>query len=347
MNKNYKCKISLVITTINKPNKVIKKYLELTKKNKICYFIIGDKKTPNYSKKYNFFNLKNQKRFNFNCHKLLPYNSYSRKNIGYLIAMKNNSKIIVETDDDNYPKDNFFKNLEIKKVLKEYSEKKRGEGWINVLKIFRKNNKLIWPRGFPLNLINNNKKLKVKRKEIFSPIQQRMCDGNPDVDAIYRLTNKFENHIFRNDNIAIDNKSISPFNSQNTVWHEVAFPLMYLPSYCTMRSTDIWRGFIALKIIQNYNWNLTFLRSTVVQNRNIHDLMDDFKQEITVYENTIKLCNILKKLKLSKEYNDILINLFECYKKLVNQKILDKKELPLLKKWLKDVNKIYPNLNKV
>ena len=64
MNKNYKCKISLVITTINKPNKVIKKYLELTKKNKICYFIIGDKKTPNYSKKYNFFNLV-QKMFDF------------------------------------------------------------------------------------------------------------------------------------------------------------------------------------------------------------------------------------------------------------------------------------------
>jgi hypothetical protein len=343
MNKNYKNQISLVITTINKPNKVINKYLELTKKNKIYYLIIGDKKTPNYNKKYNFFNLKKQKSFDFNCHKLLPYNSYSRKNIGYLIAMKNNSKIIVETDDDNYPKDNFFKNLEIKKILKEYS----GPEWINVLKIFKKNNKLIWPRGFPLNLINDKKKLKAKRKEIFSPIQQRMCDGDPDVDAIYRLTNKLEDHIFRNDNIAIDNKSICPFNSQNTVWHEVAFPLIYLPSYCTMRSTDIWRGFIALKIIKNYNWNLTFLRSTVIQNRNIHDLMDDFKQEIPVYENTIKLCNILKKLKLRKKYKDILINLYNCYEKLVSEKILNKNELPLLKEWLKDVNLIYPNLNKV
>ena len=28
--------------------------------------------------------------------------------------MKNNSKIIIETDDDNYPKNNFFKNLKIK-----------------------------------------------------------------------------------------------------------------------------------------------------------------------------------------------------------------------------------------
>ena len=102
-----------------------------------------------------------------------------------------------------------------------------------------------------------------------------------------------------------------------------------------------------IRIIKNYNWNLTFLRSTVVQNRNIHDLMDDFKQEIPVYENTIKVCNILKKLKLRKEYKDILINLFNCYEKLVSEKILNKKELPLLREWLKDVNMIYPSLNKI
>ena len=173
-----------------------------------------------------------------------------------------------------------------------------------------------------------------------------MCDGNPDVDAVYRLTNKFKNHFFKNNNIAISNKSICPFNSQNTVWHEIAFPLMYLPSYCTMRSTDIWRGFIAIRIIENYNWNLTFLNATVLQKRNVHDLMDDFIQEIPVYKNTIELCNTLKNLKLSKKYDDILVNIYKCYEKLVNKKILNKKELPLLKRWLNDINKIYPNLNK-
>ena len=337
-----KYQTSLVITTINKPNKVINKYLDLTKKNNVKYIIIGDKKTPNYKKKYPFFNLKKQKDFNFRSYGLLPYNSYSRKNLGYLVAMKNKSKIIVETDDDNYPKDNFFKNLKIKKILKELS----GPKWINILEFFSKHNQLIWPRGFPLNLINNLKKVKVKKKVIFSPIQQRMCDGNPDVDAVYRLTNKFKNHFFKKDNIAISNKSICPFNSQNTVWHEIAFPLMYLPSYCTMRSTDIWRGFIAIRIIENYNWNLTFLKSTVLQKRNAHDLMDDFFQEIPVYKNTTELCNTLKNLELSKKYEDILINIYKCYDKLVDKKILSKKELPLLKKWLIDINKIYPNLNK-
>ena len=88
--------------------------------------------------------------------------------------MKSKSRIIVETDDDNYPKDNFFKNLKIKKILKELS----GPKWIDILEFFRKHNQLIRPRGFPLNLINSQKKVKVKKKVIFSPIQQRMCDAN-------------------------------------------------------------------------------------------------------------------------------------------------------------------------
>ena len=40
--------------------------------------------------------------------KKCPINSYARKNIGYLISMKNRAKIIIETDDDNCPKKKFF-----------------------------------------------------------------------------------------------------------------------------------------------------------------------------------------------------------------------------------------------
>ena len=334
--------LSLVITTINKPNKVINKYLTLSKKNNIKYIIIGDKKSPIYKKKYPFFNIKKQKKLNFKITNYLPYNSYSRKNLGYLIAMKSKVKIILETDDDNYPKDNFFKNLQIRKTLKELS----GPKWINILKFFTKKNNLIWPRGFPIDLIDKEQKIKIKNKKIFSPIQQRLCDGNPDVDAIYRLANKSENYIFKKNDIAINNKSICPFNSQNTVWHEIAFPLMYLPSYCTMRSTDIWRSFIAAKIIKNYNWNLTFLKPTVVQKRNQHDLVDDLMQEMPVYKDTIIFFEVLEKLKLSKKYNDILINIYKCYKELVDKKILNKKELTLLSKWLDDIQKIYPYLRK-
>lgn len=335
--------ISLIITSINKPNNVIKKYLTLCKKSKINFIIIGDKKTPKYPKKYPLIDTQNQKKLNFKISGALPYNSYARKNIGYLLAMSKKSKIIVETDDDNYPKDIFFKDLDIKKKLIELS----GSKWINILKIFNKKNSLIWPRGFPLNLITKKNKIIKKVKIVISPIQQRMCDGNPDVDAIFRLTNQHSDYKFKNLNYALNIKSKCPFNSQNTVWHEIAFPLMYLPSFCTMRATDIWRGFVASRIIKNYNWNLTFLKPTVTQDRNIHNLMDDFNQEYPVYKNTLNFNKILDNTKLNHKYEYMLINIYKCYEELVKKEIMEKKELILLGKWLTDINKIYPYFKKI
>jgi hypothetical protein len=341
---NKKKKISLVITSINKPKLVIKKYYSMCDKLGIKFIIIGDKKTPPYPKKYNFYNIKFQKKFNFVLNKSLPLNSYSRKNIGYLIAMKNSSKIITETDDDNYPKNSFFDNLELEKNISLLS----GPKWINIFKIFnKKNNEIIWPRGFPLDEITQSNKVKSKKLLITSPIQQRMCDGNPDVDAIFRLTKNDKFYTFKKNNYALDNKSICPFNSQNTVWHEECFPLMYLPSYCTMRATDIWRGFVALRVLKNYNWNLSFLKSTVIQKRNVHDLLDDFNLEYPVYKNAKIFNDTLGQIKLSNKRDDMLINIFKCYKELIKDKIIDKKELDLVNKWLLDISRIYPNYKKI
>ena len=341
--KNLK-KIALIITSINKPNEAVRKYYALSKKNKVNFIIIGDKKTPDYPNKYNFYNLKSQKNLKFSLNKSLPINSYSRKNIGFLIAMQKNSKIILETDDDNYPKNTFFHNLELQKKIKLLS----GPKWINIFKIFKKKNQdTIWPRGFPLDEINKFHQIKISEKFITSPIQQRLCDGNPDVDAIFRLTKKNKFHTFEKKNYAISNKSICPFNSQNTVWHEQCFPLMYLPSYCTMRATDIWRSFIALRILKNYNWHLSFLNSTVIQNRNVHDLLDDFNLEYPVYKNTKIFNDILFNIKLINNKDYMLINFFKCYKQLVNKKILEKKELELVYKWTNDISKLYPNYKKI
>ena len=153
-------KISLVITSINKPKLVIKKYYSMCDKLGVKFIIIGDKKSPSYPKKYNFYNIKSQRKFDFFTNKSLPLNSYSRKNIGYLIAMKNSSKIITETDDDNYPKNSFFDNLELEKNISLLS----GPKWINIFKIFNKtSNEIIWPRGFPLNEITRLNKVKSKK----------------------------------------------------------------------------------------------------------------------------------------------------------------------------------------
>jgi hypothetical protein len=100
---------------------------------------------------------------------------------------------------------------------------------------------------------------------------------------------------------------------------------------------------VALRLLNNYKWNLSFLEPTVIQIRNVHNLMNDFSQEQEVYKNTIKFNKILKNINLSKNHKDLLKNLFKCYEALVKEKIINKNELVLLRYWIKDINNIFPN----
>ena len=268
-------KTSVIITTINKPNKIIKNFSILQKK-KWNLIIIGDKKSPkdfniNFGK---FYSLKDQINLDLKFAKICPENSYARKNIGYLIAMREN-KIIIETDDDNFPKKTFFKDRKINHKVNFIKNK----NWINIYDFFVKKKEFIWPRGLPLDELNNRiyfSKNKVSRKFF---IQQNVCDENPDVDSIYRIINKKINTKFKSKKISLK-KSLSTFNSQNTTWFREVFLLMYLPVTCTMRCTDIWRSIIALKLMSINNFEILFGGPTVVQYRNQHNLLNDFIDEI-------------------------------------------------------------------
>ena len=74
-------KTSLVITTINSPNKNIRKFVDGCKKKSWKLVIIGDKKTPNNFKlRYgDFVSYKNQLKLKFNFSKICPANNYARK----------------------------------------------------------------------------------------------------------------------------------------------------------------------------------------------------------------------------------------------------------------------------
>ncbi len=113
-------KVSLIITTINKPNSNIRSFSKGCKNSNWDFIVIGDKKTPkNFNLLYgDYFNISKQKKLNFQFAKICPYNSYARKNIGYLIAFEKKTSFIVETDDDNSPKKNFFKQISISHKVK-------------------------------------------------------------------------------------------------------------------------------------------------------------------------------------------------------------------------------------
>ncbi len=331
-------KTALIITSINNVNSNIKKISLNSKQHNWDFIVIGDKKTPKKYKLTNgsYFNIKMQKKMGFSFSKICPENSYSRKNIGYLIAAKRKNEVFIETDDDNFPKKNFFRTRQ----LKHYTNQIKNNSWINIYDIFLKKNKNIWPRGLPMSHAFLSKIRLSKKKHNFFYLQQGVCENNPDVDAIYRLMYNRINIKFKS-NIKVSlGKSLSPFNSQNTTWFKEILPLMYLPVTCNMRTTDILRGYVALNILRKNNSPILFYGTDMFQNRNIHSLINDFEQEIYLYKFGHKILKILSTLKLKKGKLFLIQNMYLSYKSLIKNGLLNKKELIYLNAWVNDIKNL-------
>lgn len=332
-------KTSLVITTINKLNTNLRNFIKKCKIKNWDLFIIGDRKTPiksNKNKAY-YYDINRQRKIKFKFAKICPENSYSRKNIGYLLSYKNGNEIIVETDDDNIPNKKFFRKIQIRHKVK----KVKNKSWVNIYDLFvKKKGEELWPRGLPLDeLLKNKINLSKKKMNKNFLLQQGVSEINPDVDAIFRFSKKNINIKFKDFKVSLG-KSLSPFNSQNTIWHKSLLPIMYLPVTCTMRCTDIWRSLIALKILQINNLEILFFGTTMYQIRNQHDLFKDFSDEIPAYLNNKKILNVINKIKLKKGKKFFSYNLKKCYDELVKNQIFISKEKKYINAWLEDCKKI-------
>ncbi len=337
-------KTSLIITTIGSLNKALREYGELCSKNNVEFIVIGDKKTkPELGELFTqfqnqqhfsggYYSAEQQMEMKFKTSAVLPFNHYTRKNIGYLLAAKNNAEVILETDDDNYPLENygfnFFRQITGPVVS--------HIGWVNVYKHFTSEH--IWPRGFPLDLVTTEVPALGETRTVYSPVQQYLADKNPDVDAVYRLViNKELDFNVLKSNIILDQYSWCPFNSQNTVWFKEVFPLLYLPSTCSFRMTDIFRSYIAQRLLWTIDANLSFGNSSVYQDRNEHSLIKDFQDEIAGYLNDKKIIQSLTDIDLKRGVEHLPENLLRCYRKLVEQKILLETELTILDAWIQDL----------
>jgi hypothetical protein len=325
----------LVVTSIaSDEHPILKKLANEASQNNIPFILIGDTKSPSkFSLEgCDFYSAEQQQNLDFELAKILPFKHYARKNLGYLLAISKGADVIIETDDDNIPFEDFWKKREINQHSYLLSE----TGWTNIYRYFTDIN--IWPRGFALDEIQKENPPLTELKDIRCPIQQGLADENPDVDALYRLVFPLPVSFNKNTNVAFGKNTVCPFNSQNTTWFKEAFPLMYLPSYCSFRMTDIWRSFIAQRIAWTCGWPILFHNSTVWQVRNDHNLMKDFSDEIIGYTNNNLIIKILSELNLKEGKENISSNLILCYQKLIDLGLVGKEELELLKAWVQIFN---------
>lgn len=328
-------KYAVVITTINSPTRAIVEIARDCPRLGAQFVIVGDGKSPpDFSQEGgDYFDLDAQVATGFEYAKIAPSKHYARKNIGYLIAVRNGATVIVETDDDNIPVDEFWE----PRVRAVEAKRLHKTGWTNLYGYF--STARIWPRGLPLQTINDPLPALPEGVELVDcPIQQGLADQNPDVDAVYRLILPLPLDFDRRDEgVAAGVGVWCPFNSQNTTWWRDAFPLLYLPYYCSFRMTDIWRSFVAQRIAWENGWSVLFHNATVFQERNEHSLIRDFEEEIPGYLNNDKIAIALDALTLDSGVENIPGNLRKCYAMLVERGWVGEGELALLDAWLIDI----------
>ena len=204
---------------------------------------------------------------------------------------------------------------------------------MNVYRYFTRTH--VWPRGFPVDLAASPVPDTSGTRKGHFPIQQGLADGNPDVDAIFRMVLPGPDIRFDNGKIALESGTWCPFNSQNTTWFREAFPLMYLPSYCSFRMTDIWRSFVAQRIAWTCGWEILFHGPTVYQERNVHNLMNDFADEVPGYLNNGLIAQKLAALDLPQGTQNITDNLIRCYELLISMGVVGEEERELVREWTK------------
>lgn len=324
---------AVVITSIAPPNAVMRQIAGDCATRGHRFIVIGDTKSPpDFALDgCDYFDVPQQQALPFEFARACPVRHYARKNIGYLVAIQGGAETIIETDDDNFPAPEFYEPLPAETELPLVAD----SGWTNLYRYYT--DQTIWPRGLPLDAVRSELPPLPEPSKVRIPIQQGLADENPDVDAIYRLTMPLPFSFDRKLRVALGKGAWCPYNSQNTVHFREAFALLYLPSHCSFRMTDIWRSFVAQRIAWTCGWSILFREATVVQERNDHDLMRDFTDEIPGYTGNRRIGEALAALDLAQGVENLPENLRHCYRQLVADGHVGADELPLLDAWLADL----------
>lgn len=271
----------IVTTTINEPTEALIKFAGLKDWQLI---VVGDTKTPKDAFSdidCIYLDTQEQEKINKKLSDLIGFSSLERRNFGYIYAYKNEAEIIASVDDDNIPYDNWGKDLNINKNTEiDYFDS--GQEVFDPLSVTSVSK--FWHRGFPIEFLQNkNSNSFVGKKTISPKVQADLWDGDPDVDAICRISYSPEVKIEKFNNFSTRN--FSPFNTQNTFFSaDIMKYFMQLPF--VGRMSDIWGSYLLQKI--KPDTEIIYCNPSVYQKRNQHDLSKDLEDEILGYKYTLK-----------------------------------------------------------
>ena len=332
--------IAIVITTINPCNECsVPCYIN----SNTSVIVVGDRKTPHdtYKNNDNITYISDDIRSDFSqLDQLLPFNHYCRKNLGYIKATQKGCNVIFDTDDDNYP---LTEGLSLYDVVSNIMDTSQhcfvtSPKFPNVANMF--SDRFIWSRGYPLEYVANKSEIEVGNNS-FNPnnigIIQYLVNGEPDVDAIFRLTSteyiQEPNFQFKMDKtVVLDKHVYTQGNTQSTLWLQPElFFLLYIPCTVSFRFCDILKMYIAQRVMWKYDKLFCVASPILFQARNEHDFFKDFLSELPMYSSLVHIVtNVLDRVELNGDKYDLKL----IYTLLHIEGIVQSSELTIIDKWL-------------
>jgi len=302
----------IITTTINAPTEATRKFAEIARRDDWVFVVVGDTKTPHEEyEKIGCIYLHPDKQAEMypELSEIIGWKTIQRRNIGFVYAYEHGAEIVATVDDDNIPYDNWGTDLYIgKEVEVDY--------WTSEMDVFDPlsvtNYPNLWHRGYPIDYLQKRDRVTYLGKKTVIPlIQADLWDGDPDIDAMCRLTFKPMCKFNITGPYASDKHS--PFNSQNTFIHRDALKHYAVWPYVG-RMDDIWGGYYTQDIIGPDQ--LIYNRASVYQDRNVQDLIVNLEKEIIGYRHTLEFtlnpyANLYCVPKETRKFLDIYFKYFD------------------------------------
>lgn len=280
--------LSIITTTINSPTTATKKFAQLAQDNNWHFVIVGDTKTPHaeykeLEKRYSkvkYLDPEDQAILYPQLSELIGWKTIQRRNIGFVYAYNHlQAEIIATVDDDNIPYDNWGQNIIVNKTLQVDVYENYLTDYFDPFSATNQN--LLWHRGYPIEHLSTKNAINhTGVKQINVKVQADFWNGDPDIDAICRLTKqplvKFDNFE------TFTTFQPAPFNSQNTFLSRDVFP-HYSVWPGIGRMDDIWASYYLRK---HFNENIVYCKPSVYQERNPQDLVTNLENECIGYRYT-------------------------------------------------------------
>jgi hypothetical protein len=294
-----------------------------------------------------FLSLDQQVELGYRINAYLPFNSYLRKNAGYLFAIQHGATKIYDADekatilggDLGHVFDIELRGPNSRRDLLLQYRTLENRSVVNPFVHFGQRS--VWPRGLPLDMVQQISP-DVSYTQVFPGhqiIQQGLANGLPDVDSIFYSTRRAEDVAIDIEfdtlapPVALPHGTMAPCNALNTLFHSAGFWGLLLPVSLTPKAADIVRGYWAQRILWEIGGMMVVYPPTVKR----ADVAEpsSFVDEADLYKESSRLIKFL--VGWRSEKGTLFEKILHLSHEMAEQRFWGAQDVELVAAWLKDL----------